>query len=64
MRLLRTLLVAMLLSLAVGLAIGTWLRMRLEQPVQYIGLAGALPLDVADARAPVLDPRHHEQQIA
>jgi len=32
-------LLALLLSLLVGLAIGTWLRLRLERPVYYIGAA-------------------------
>lgn len=66
MRWLRTFLFAMLLSLLLGLAIGTWLRLRLERPVRYIGAElplPPLPLDVGDAGAPVLDPRHHEEQV-
>lgn len=59
-------LVALLLSLLFGLVVGTVLRLRLERPVEYIG--GRLPFaapprHVGDARAPVLDARHHEQQI-
>lgn len=30
---------ALLFSLLVGLAIGTWLRLRLERPIYYIGAA-------------------------
>ncbi len=37
MRLLRKLLLALLLSLGIGLLIGTWIRLRLERPVRYIG---------------------------
>ena len=39
MKWLRRVLLALLLSLLVGLAIGTWLRLRLERPVYYIGAA-------------------------
>ncbi len=64
MRLLRAVFLALLLSLLVGLAIGTALRIRLERPARYIGSAPAtLPVDVGHARPPVLDPRHHEEQI-
>ena len=55
-----------LLILLVGLAIGTWIRLRMERPRTYIGALPAvapLPGDVVDARAAVLDTRHHEQQI-
>lgn len=34
------LLIALLVSLLLGLAIGTWLRLRLERPVYYIGESG------------------------
>jgi hypothetical protein len=65
MRWLRAFLLALLFSLLFGLAIGTMLRMRLERPTRYIGALprAALPLDVGDAGAPVLDARHHEQQV-
>jgi hypothetical protein len=66
MRWLRTFLLALLFSLLVGFAIGTLLRLRLERPTRYIGVTlplAALPFDVCDAGAPVLDPRHHEEQI-
>jgi hypothetical protein len=62
------LLLALLFSLLVGLAIGTWLRLRLERPVYYIGAASTsalavAPLDLADAGAAVLDAGHHEEQV-
>ncbi len=66
MKWLRGLLLALAISLLVGFAIGTWLRLRLERPTTYIGALPALaplPLDVLDARAPVRDARHHEQEV-
>jgi hypothetical protein len=66
MRWIRRFLIALLLSLLIGLAIGTAIRMRLERPVEYLGLRSALParpLDVDDVRSAVLDPRHDEEQI-
>jgi len=64
MRLARVILAALLFSLLVGLAIGSWLERRAAQPVVYIGLAlPTLPLDVAEPGAVVLDARHHEEQI-
>ena len=64
MKMLRSVLLALLCSLLVGFLIGLALRSRLERRVEYIGsVAPARPLDVGDARAPVLDPRHHEEQI-
>jgi len=66
MRWLRTLLLALLFSLLFGLVVGTILRMRLERPTRYIGAVlprATLPLDVGLAGAPVLDARHHEQQV-
>ena len=61
-------LLALLLSLLVGFLIGTWLRMRLERPVRYIGALPASapapqPLHVLDPRATVLHPGHHEEQV-
>jgi hypothetical protein len=61
---LRRLLLALLVSLLVGFAVGTWLRMRLERPVRYLGSASAArPLYVCDAGAGVLDAGHREQQV-
>jgi hypothetical protein len=65
-RVLRTFLIALAFSLLLGLVIGTVIRLRMERPTTYIGQAlplAPLPLDVGDARARVLDPSHHEQQI-
>ena len=39
MKLVRALLIYLLVSLLVGLAIGTWLRLRLERAPVYIGSA-------------------------
>jgi hypothetical protein len=64
LKLLKGVLLALLFSLLVGFAIGTALRSRLERPTHYIGSAIApQPFDVGDTRTPVLDPRHHEEQI-
>jgi hypothetical protein len=55
---------ALLFSLLLGIAIGTVLRIRMERPKIYIGsVAPRLPLAVGHARAPILDPGQHEQQI-
>jgi len=65
-KLVRSVLLALLASLLVGLAIGTALRLRMERPVVYIGdwrSAPGLPLDVGHAGAAILDARHHEQQV-
>ncbi len=57
-------LLALLFSLVLGLAIGTALRLRLEQSVYYLGSATAPhPLDVSDTRPSIFDTRHHEEQI-
>ncbi len=64
MKLLKSVLLALLFSLFVGLALGTLLRLRLERSVYYLGSAPApAPLDVGDTRPPILDTRHHEEQI-
>lgn len=64
MKLLRSVLLALLFSLLVGFLIGLVLRARLERRVEYLGsVAPAGPLHVGHARAPVLDPRHHEEQV-
>jgi hypothetical protein len=63
---LRGILLALLAALVAGFVAGTVIRMRFERPVRYLGalvpVAGR-PLDVAAAGAPVLHPRHHEQQV-
>lgn len=43
MKLLRTVGLALLLSLLLGLVIGTAIRLRLEKPTVYIGAMQALP---------------------
>ena len=64
MKLLKGVLLALLFSMFVGLAIGTLLRLRLERSLYYIGSAIApAPLDIGDTRPPILDTRHHEEQI-
>ncbi len=64
MKLLKGVLLALLTSLVLGIAIGTALRLRVEQSVYYIGLAMAPhPLDVSDTRPSILDTRHYEKQI-
>ncbi len=64
MKILRTVLIAMLLSLLFGFAIGTVIRMRMERPARYIGSAFCdRPFDVGYARTSVFDAGQHEQQI-
>jgi hypothetical protein len=64
MKWLKGVLLALFLSLLLGLAIGTLLRLRLERSAYYLGSATAPePLDIGDARPSVLDTRHHEEQI-
>ena len=64
MKLLKGVLLALLFSLALGLAIGTVLRLRAEQSVYYLGSAIAPhPLDIGDTRPSILDARHYEEQI-
>ena len=59
----------LLASALVGFVIGLVIVAKLETPTYYIGLAPAEsalaphPLDVGDAGAPVLDARHHEEQV-
>jgi hypothetical protein len=63
-RMLKRVLLALLFSLLLGFAIGTWLRLRLERPVVYMGSAvPRLPLDVGHTGAAILDPGHHEEQV-
>ena len=64
MSLLKRIALALLFSLLIGMLIGSVLRIRLERPTSYIGsVAPRLPLRVGHARAPVLDPGQHEQQV-
>jgi hypothetical protein len=64
MKMLRRVLLALLFSLLLGLAIGTLLRFYVGRPVTYIGSAATTrPLDFGLTLAPVLDPRHHEEQV-
>jgi hypothetical protein len=63
-KVLRSVLLALLFSLIVGFLIGLVLRSRLERRVEYIGsVTPAPPLHVGDTRAPILDARHHEEQV-
>jgi len=63
-KLLKLVLLALLFSLALGLAIGTALRLRVERGVYYLGSATARhPFDVRDARPSILDTRHDKEQI-
>ena len=43
MKVVRSFLLALLVSLLVGFAIGTWLRLRLERRPVYIGLERTVP---------------------
>jgi hypothetical protein len=63
---LRGILLALLGALLAGFVAGTWIRLRLERPVRYLGELGPAagrPLDVAAAGAAVLDARQHEEQV-
>jgi len=77
-KLVRTVLLALLFSLLLGFAVGTVLRMRFERPTVYIGARGAGPPGPASARGPslpadplhigdagpaILDARHDEEQV-
>ena len=71
-KLLRSIALALLGSLLVGLILGTWLRIQSEavQPI-FIGCAAcetastlaSAPHDVGHAGAAVLDARDHEEEI-
>ena len=63
MKVVRTILLAMLFSLLVGFTIGTVLRQRMEAPTIYLGSAETRPLHVGDAGAAVFHPGHDEEQI-
>jgi hypothetical protein len=74
-KILRHILLMLLLSLLIGFLIGTIIRQRLEGPAYYMGrvspsatspgsIGGApAPLDVGHARALVVEPREHEEQV-
>jgi hypothetical protein len=55
----------LVLELIAAFAVGTAIRVKLEQPARYIG--SAIPSDphpVAEPGTPILDPGQHEEQIA
>lgn len=69
-RILRTILWALVVAFVVGFVIGTLLRRELEKPVRYIGDRGGAasvaardPGHVGHARARVLVPGDHEEQV-
>jgi hypothetical protein len=51
LKLARAVLVYLLISLLVGLAIGTWIRLKLEAPVRYIGQTSGQTSDQGARRA-------------
>ena len=70
MKLARLVVLALLGSLVFGLAVGTWIRLRLERPVRHFVTKEAsasgpawVPGDVGHACAPVLDAGDHEEQV-
>ena len=69
LKILRLLLWGLIASALLGLAIGTLIRIKLEAPTRYIGLLSGesalatVPFHVADLSPPVLDTRHHEEQV-
>ncbi len=64
MQLLKGALLALLVSPVLGLAMGTALRLRLEQSIDDLGSSTAPhPLDVSDTLPSILDTRHYEEQI-
>jgi len=68
-KILRAILLALVLSLLFGLAVGTVIRMQLERPQRYMvwqpePVSGPLVPDrLLDSGAPILDARHHEEKI-
>jgi hypothetical protein len=76
-KILRTVLFALLFSLLLGFALGTVLRMRFERPTIYIGAhdadpgcatqrgpsVPADPLHFGDAGPAILDAGHDEEQV-
>ncbi len=64
MKVLRIILLLLLFSLLLGLAIGTAIRLKLEQPERYIGSALAPhPLQLLHPGPPVLQAREGEEQV-
>ena len=75
MKMLRTILLALLFSLLAGFMIGMALRERMEAPTIYLGKSADAesrpraasaqpgPLHIGNALATVLDTRHHEEQV-
>ena len=75
MKVLRTVLFALLFSLLAGFMIGTALRGRMEAPTIYLGKSHGAesrrsaasaepgPLHVGNALSMVLHARHHEEQV-
>lgn len=79
MRIVRSILLSLLFSLAVGFVIGTIIRLKLDPPEFYIGAlfepsagpasadssigGAATPLDVRHARARILEAGEYEEQI-
>ena len=59
-RVLRAILLALLLAFLFGLAIGTLLRRRLDEPVRYIGAREALPSH-ALVRSSIAPAAHHNR---
>ena len=54
----------LVLELIAAFAIGTVIRLKLEQPARYIGSTiPSGPDPIAEPGTPVLDPGHHEQQV-
>lgn len=76
-KILRTVLFALLFSLLLGFALGTVIRMRFERPTIYIGARDADrgsatprgaslpadPLQIGDACPAILDAGHDEEQV-
>ena len=63
MKFVRTVLLALLFSLFVGLVIGTVLRQRMEKPTIYLGSTESSPFDIGDSRALVLHAGHDKEQV-
>ena len=68
MKILRAILLALLFSLVFGLVVGTVIRLQLERPRRYMVMLWQpelrpFPQHLLDTGAPVLDARHHEQEV-
>ena len=53
MKLVRAVVISLLISLLAGLVIGTWIRLRLEAPVRYIGQNSGQSSERADSGEPI-----------